>query len=194
MITDISAIEIKPHVFDVVKEAVTRGYCKTGTNVDNLSNELRWSILIREYYNTYDKKNALTMITIHDLEEFSKNLWKGMFVEALIQGNLTSVQATDCMKYMMSTLKITSSGSPQVTNRREVITQLPIRLSCLSANNENRNDENGILLVYFQMGKLTFKQDLLNQCVVHMLAEPIFNSLRTQQRLCYRVHIKELNL
>ena len=57
------------------------------------------------YWSTVDKSRALEGVTRQDLLDFAARLWSTLFVEGLVQGNMTAAESLELERYILDTLK-----------------------------------------------------------------------------------------
>jgi len=61
-----------------------------GVNDDCVARDVRLSLLLRNRWLLKEKYAELSCIDCDSLTQFTKDVFKGVFVEALVQGNITS--------------------------------------------------------------------------------------------------------
>ena len=57
------------------------------------------------YWSTVDKSRALEGVTRQDLLDFAARLRSTLFVEGLVQGNMTAAESLELERYILDTLK-----------------------------------------------------------------------------------------
>uniref|UniRef100_A0A8C4PX00 Nardilysin n=1 Tax=Eptatretus burgeri TaxID=7764 RepID=A0A8C4PX00_EPTBU len=123
-------------------------------------------------------------IALHnDMIEFWQNLRSCMFVEGLVQGNVTEKEAVSFMDHMITCLECRPPQSPPSTSWP--VLSLPQQVLTLRLASPVPDDPNSIITRYFQAGPGTVQQQQLNEVLVALMEEPCFDFLRTKETLGY---------
>jgi len=129
-------------------------------------------------------------ITLAELQDWVKSLWKHGFGQALLQGNLNENQALESARkvaaaFALKVLPETERGMPRFL-------QLPLARegygNVLLRPEPNVNNNNSAVIVQFQHGdREQIKQQLAMEVLGAIIANPFFTELRTKQQLGYIV-------
>ncbi len=140
-----------------------------------------------------DKMNVLKEITLSEVLTFAKGFLKHCHLEGLVHGNVSAQHAYDI------TSMVWSKTHPQQTNSMEAtITRAPLdkRVVQLSSGSSylysfpefNEANTNSCVEIIFQMGALDLETNSTLALFGHLIREPAFNQLRTEEQLGYIVH------
>ena len=75
-----------------------------------LLREFCQSALRSDYWTTVDTRQALEDLTANDLESFVEEFYNGMFVEGLVEGNLSIEVCLQVFLFLTSNVKIDSGN------------------------------------------------------------------------------------
>ncbi|GKZ00521.1 hypothetical protein MPSEU_001004500 [Mayamaea pseudoterrestris] len=129
------------------------------------------------------RMEALEDVSPAELKHFSKELVSRFKLELLVHGNVSCEEATALSDIVLSEFT-TKAPFHLPTNR---VTELPT--DCLyRLRNLNEDDENSCALAIFQMGPMDYRSNGTLSLLHHLLREPAFNQLRTEEQLGYIVH------
>eukprot|EP00980_Cylindrotheca_fusiformis_P029009 scaffold22696_cov118-Cylindrotheca_fusiformis.AAC.3 len=141
-------------------------------------------------YSVFDKLNALKHITAEEVLGVSKRFLNYCKVETLVHGNVTAEQAIEMAEMVLQKIKQghahDSTTHPSVERR---VVQIPSEVPCLYRFSEyNNGNTNSCLEIILQMGALTLRDNATLAFLKHLIQEPAFNQLRTEEQLGYIVH------
>lgn len=126
-------------------------------------------------------------LSVDLVQQHVQNLFHQTYVEVLMHGNLDQKDA-ETLHSVLTTHLITRPLLPS---------QFPdIRLVCLPAGHcyysmakeDNKEEENSAVYMYFQIGEDTISARAASALLSHLMCEPCFNQLRTNEQLGYLVH------
>ncbi|KAG7370665.1 secreted/periplasmic Zn-dependent peptidase, insulinase-like protein [Nitzschia inconspicua] len=148
-----------------------------------------------------DKIKVLQNITLEDVLAFAKGFWKYCHMEGLIHGNMSAQQAYDITNTVW---KKTHPSHPNTTEAIITRAALDKRVVDLSASSSgyadtsssflyrfpefNDANSNSCVQIVLQMGALDMATNSNLAFVNHLVREPAFNQLRTEEQLGYIVH------
>jgi insulysin len=148
----------------------------------------------------HDKMNALKGITLEEVISFARGFWKYCKMEGLVHGNVTPQHAYD-----MANLVWQKTHPKQPLSTQAIISRAPLerRVIQLLDNSSsdgasssylyrfagfNEADSNSCVEIVFQMGVLDMPTNASLALFNHLVREPAFNQLRTEEQLGYIVH------
>lgn len=145
--------------------------------------------LENNYWTTDQKAEALVSLSIDDLKNFSDFLLERFFVEALVHGNATVEDATNFHQTV-------AKGIPSPTKPFDNDDVPYPRVVALEKRKEyiyrfaeyNKENTNSCVENLFQIGSVDFKTNAVLSFLMHIIQEPAFNELRTNEQLGYIVH------
>lgn len=142
------------------------------------------------------KINVLQSITLSDVISFAKSFWKYCSMEGLIHGNVSAQHAYDITKMVWSKTHPLQVEAAIIT--RIVLEKRVVNLSFSSGGTSSSflyrfpefNDENSnsCVEIILQMGALDLATNAKLAFMNHIIREPAFNQLRTEEQLGYIVH------
>lgn len=142
-------------------------------------------ILLETKWTTEQKLEALASVTTPQLVNFYTEFLQRFHLEALVHGNVSPEKAKELTMSLMDALK---PAVPFSLPSQRVV-QLPTGQEIVYRFEEyNPDNTNSCLEVIFQMGSMTLGENAVLALVHHLIKEPAFNELRTEEQLGYLVH------
>lgn len=150
-----------------------------------------------------DKMNALKRITLEEVIHFAKGFFKHCLMEGLVHGNVTAQHA-----YNMTNMVWQKTHPEEPSSTDAVITRAPLeqRVVQLWGNcgddggavtssshlyrfsEFNEADSNSCVEIHLQLGAIDMPANAALAMFNHLVREPAFNQLRTEEQLGYIVH------
>ncbi|XP_022431374.1 nardilysin isoform X2 [Delphinapterus leucas] len=160
-----------PAVFTMITEQLKKTYFNILIKPETLAKDVRLLILEYARWSMIDKYRALMDgLSLESLLSFVRELKSQLFVEGLVQGNVTSTESMDFLKYVVD--KLNFMPLEQEMPVQFQVVELPSGHHLCKVRALNKGDANSEVTVYYQM---------------HM-EEPCFDFLRTKQTLGYHVY------
>jgi insulysin len=139
----------------------------------------KWSI--------HDKVAALEGINMQDVRDFSHRVLSRFYLELLVHGNVSVEEAKQFSSIILDEFKPmvpVASTIPQIRvvrleNRQDYVYRF---------KEPNENNTNSCIEVLFQIGAIEIDKNAILAVFHHLLKEPAFNELRTNEQLGYIVH------
>ena len=126
------------------------------------------------------------------LKDFSQKLLSSLYLQGLVQGNLTEAAARSVDVMMRSRLGSSPLCPGSVTTVRCV--ELPAGACTVRCDSlANSSDANTLVTNYYQGGPGSVRDQALLDTLVLMMEEPVFDTLRTQEQLGYSVSMTARN-
>ncbi|ELW65469.1 Nardilysin [Tupaia chinensis] len=155
-----------PAVFTMITEQLKKTYFNILIKPETLAKDVRLLILEYARWSMIDKYRALMDgLSLESLLSFVKEFKSQLFVEGLVQGNVTSTESMDFLKYVVD--KLNFKPLEQEMPVQFQVVELPSGHHLCKVRALNKGDANSEVTVYYQM---------------HM-EEPCFDFLRTKQTL-----------
>jgi len=133
-----------------------------------------------------EKLTALRNITSDEVLQFSKRFWKHCQLEGLVHGNVTPQHAKEITETIWSKLRRKDDSHTSLERR---VVQLASGASYLYRfAGFNPANTNSVLQIVLQMGVLELPDNATLAFLHHLIREPAFNQLRTEEQLGYIVH------
>jgi insulysin len=144
---------------------------------------------------------VLQTMTLDDVLSFAKRFWKFCRLEGLIHGNVSAQHAYDITNMVWRKTHPSLPKSTEAIITRVALDQRVVDLSLRNETNLdtsssflyrfsefNEANSNSCVEIIFQMGVLDMATNAKLAFVNHVVREPAFNQLRTEEQLGYIVH------
>lgn len=180
--------KVSDDLFDRIKDKVSREYenfafaqpCQHAFYAGDM-------VLEHEKWSMEDKMGAVVDVTRGDLMEFSRRLLARFHLEILVHGNASPDQVKQVASIFLDGLKPSTPFASHLPQLRVV--QLQASTDHIYRLAEfNDDNTNSCLEVVFQMGPMDLSANATLSFLHHLMKEPAFNELRTEEQLGYIVH------
>ncbi|CAK7305612.1 Nrdc [Vulpes lagopus] len=176
-----------PAVFTMITEQLKKTYFNILIKPETLAKDVRLLILEYARWSMIDKYRALMDgLSLESLLSFVKEFKSQLFVEGLVQGNVTSTESVDFLKYVVD--KLNFMPLEQEMPVQFQVVELPGGHHLCKVRALNKGDANSEVTVYYQSGTRSLKEYTLMELLVMHMEEPCFDFLRTKQTLGYHVY------
>ena len=146
-----------------------------------------------------DKMNVLKEITLPEVLTFARGFLKHCHLEGLVHGNVSAQHAYDITSMVWSKTHPLQPNSLEATITRAPLEKRVVQLSGGTGSSSlpsflyripefNEADTNSCVEIILQMGILDFESNSTLALLSHLIREPAFNQLRTEEQLGYIVH------
>jgi insulysin len=149
-----------------------------------------------------DKMNVLKEITLPEVLTFARGFLKHCHLEGLVHGNVSAQHAYDITRMVWSKTHPLQTNSLEATITRAPLEKRVVQLSGGTNGGSssstpsflyrmpefNEADTNSCVEIILQMGILDFEANSTLALLSHLIREPAFNQLRTEEQLGYIVH------
>ncbi|XP_065906248.1 nardilysin-like [Dysidea avara] len=172
--------------FIAIKSELKKSYHNETIKAKKLSRLTRLKIIQLVNWSTVDKLEVIDGISLAKLRDFIQQFKQELFVEALVQGNVTSQEAISMIDYVASHLNYRPLPSHMRPQFRTM--ELPRNQSSLwQQPGLNPLSPNTAIVNYYQCCHSDIKAHTLTQLLMHCMDEPCFDVLRTKSQLGYDV-------
>ncbi|KAG8518954.1 Nardilysin, partial [Galemys pyrenaicus] len=180
-----------PAVFTMITEQLKKTYFNILIKPETLAKDVRLLILEYARWSMIDKYRALMDgLSLETLLSFVKEFKSQLFVEGLVQGNVTSTESVDFLKYVVDKLDFVPLEQEMPVQFQVV--ELPGGHHLCKVRALNKGDANSEVTVYYQSGTRSLKEYTLMELLVMHMEEPCFDFLRTKQTLGSEVVDKKI--
>jgi insulysin len=138
-------------------------------------------------YAILDRIQALSEITVEDLAHHATTIYRRYQLEILVHGNVTAEESIALADIFTTSLPPQPPFSLPVTR----VAQLPSSDSKEWVYRQpgfNPQETNSCVVVYYQVGPVDVKTNATLAVLHHLVREPAYNQLRTEEQLGYIVH------
>ncbi|XP_030630050.1 nardilysin [Chanos chanos] len=183
-LTDFSAA---PDVFTMFAEQLKKTYFNILIKPEKLGKDIRLLILEHSRWSMIQKYQAVVDgISVDDLMEFVASFKSELYAEGLVQGNFTSRESMEFLRYVTDKLQF-KKLSVEVPVLFRVV-ELPQKHHLCKVKSLNKGDANSEVTVYYQSGPKNLREHALMELLVMHMEEPCFDFLRTKETLGYHVY------
>ncbi|RXN20438.1 nardilysin-like protein [Labeo rohita] len=171
-----------PDVFSMFTEQLKKTYYIILIKPDRLGKDVRLQILEHHRWSVMQKYEAIMAdLSVTDLMDFVNRFKAELFVEGLVQGNLTSAESKEFLQYFIEKLQYKPPpAEPPVLFR---VVELPQMHHLCKVQSLNKADANSEVTVYYQTGLKNLREHTLMELLVMHMEEPCFDFLRTKETL-----------
>ncbi|CAM4606798.1 unnamed protein product [Caretta caretta] len=189
IIDHLSDFSFTPAVFEMITEQLKKTYFNILIKPEMLAKDVHSLILEHGKWSMIDRYRRLMKgLYTESLSSFVKGFKSHLYVEGLVQGNVTSRESKDFLNYVVLKLQFFPLPHPCPVQFRVV--DLPNTHLLCKVKTLNRGDANSEVTVYYQSGARSLREYTLMELLVMHMEEPCFNFLRTKQTLGYHVYPK----
>ncbi|XP_076033223.1 nardilysin-like isoform X2 [Oratosquilla oratoria] len=179
--------------FDEIKFQLLKSYHNTILKPGNVRKDTRLLILQKEHWTAADKLKALQSITPKDLlEEFAARLIPSCHARMLVQGNLKASEAQTFYN-LVKAMKGKHNNQDLLPFPELQANEMPESCWIARVQGINQADSNSSVINYYQYGPGKLEQEILNEFVLMIMDEPVFDILRTREQLGYNVYCTNRN-
>ncbi|KAK7889402.1 hypothetical protein WMY93_024962 [Mugilogobius chulae] len=172
-------------VFEVFCEQLKKVYYNQLLKPERLGKEVRLQILQPRRWPLILKHQALVQgLSLDRLLDFVSEFKRHLFVEGLVQGNVTCQESKKFLQYFLDELQF--QPLPAEVPVQFQVVKLPQKHFLCKVKSLNPDNANSEVTVYYQCGVKPLKQHALMELWSQM-EEPCFDYLRTKETLGYQV-------
>jgi len=178
--------KLDEQMFAAVKDKLQKYYFNFLLKPENVSSDVRASIIQQRYWTTVEKYEAIKQVTPEMLRAFVTRYFERLYVQFLAQGNISKEEA---MRISHKVVEIIGSKPlPLADIPHKRVVQVPIGERVCRVESFNKDDTNCVTTNYYQSGLGCIKDYSTIEMIIMLMEEPLFNILRTQEQLGYSVY------
>ncbi|XP_049291275.1 nardilysin-like isoform X2 [Anopheles funestus] len=172
-------------VFDVIKVKLEKAYYNELMKPNKLNRDVRLKLVQLNHWTTWEKFEHMKNFTASDVRQFAKDFFKGLRIQALVQGNMHKEGAQQVMYKVLNNF----NGSPiqDLKTIESKAREIPVGDNYLRVSNFRERDVNTVTTTFYQAGPVTPFLHACLELLVSLLEEPLFDVLRTKEQLGYDV-------
>jgi insulysin len=178
-------LELEEGRFDALFEKMKRGL--DNFQLSQAYDHVRWAS--RQYrtetvFSPEDKISAIQNIDFPSMKRFIQSLWQGVYMESLVHGNLTQLQAQESIERIWKDL-----GAKALTKGEDLMKQgfLVHQKETKSVFQKKLQTNNSVFRKDIFLGPDSPEQRVVTKLLSNFTAEPFFSEMRTKQQLGYMV-------
>ncbi|EGI69175.1 Nardilysin [Acromyrmex echinatior] len=130
------------------------------------------SILKLNHHSQIDMYNTVQNITLKDFQDFVKSFTEHLYIQCLVQGNMTPSAAINTVQQFIKTINC-SPLHPNTMQQFRTI-QIPLGISYYKIKNINKLDDTSMTKNYYQAGVYTIEISTL-VCLIRVSIKGILN-------------------
>lgn len=147
--------------------------------------DIRLSIVEHVHWPLITRYKVLDSVTIEDMLEFAEKFPQELYIQSLIQGNITQDAAVEIMNSTLSILNCKKIENTVFTENRTV--QLPQGSHYIRCHGLYEKDVNTLITNFYQIGPISIRLESTLDLLMMFVEEPLFDNLRTKEQLGYHV-------
>ncbi|XP_005478809.1 nardilysin b isoform X3 [Oreochromis niloticus] len=187
IVDQLADFSTEPSVFTMFSEQLKKTYFNILIKPDRLGKDIRLLILEHCRWSVIQKYRAVSKgLTVDDLMTFVRGLKAELYAEGLVQGNFTSAESKEFLRYF--TEKLQFQPLPAEVPVLFRVVELPLKHHLCKVKSLNKGDANSEVTVYYQSGLKKLREHALMELMVMHMEEPCFDFLRTKETLGYQVY------
>ncbi|KYN14348.1 Nardilysin, partial [Trachymyrmex cornetzi] len=168
---------VTKEMFEMIRDQQVDIYNDTFTKPVELAKDVRLWILKLVHYTYVDMHNALQNVSFEEFQNFAKFFTNRLYIQCLVQGNITQDAAVNSMRQCVETLKCDSLHSSMMQPNR--VFQIPLGTSYYKLKNINKHDPTSIVINTYQVDVTSIELSVLMRLMI-MIME---NRLLLQSKL-----------
>uniref|UniRef100_A0A669CDG6 Nardilysin b (N-arginine dibasic convertase) n=1 Tax=Oreochromis niloticus TaxID=8128 RepID=A0A669CDG6_ORENI len=175
IVDQLADFSTEPSVFTMFSEQLKKTYFNILIKPDRLGKDIRLLILEHCRWSVIQKYRAVSKgLTVDDLMTFVRGLKAELYAEGLVQGNFTSAESKEFLRYF--TEKLQFQPLPAEVPVLFRVVELPLKHHLCKVKSLNKGDANSEVTVYYQSGLKKLREHALMELMVVSVAS-IFNLL-----------------
>jgi len=181
---NLTKVQISEQKFLDIKEAIIRALenRKLGQAYSRASYYNRQIWLVKQY-NEDEALAALNKVTLADVKDYARTLYKKVFITGVVHGNWTQAKVRESLDILLAEMK--SRSLPEEDRYKEVVEVMDsgeaLRFSKKVADNNNA------LYYALQIGERTLQSTATASLVSSIVQSDFYTQMRTNQQLGYIV-------
>ena len=143
--------------------------------------------VLNEKWTVEERMEVIKNVTREDLVQFAKRLLSRFHMEVLIHGNARPEEAKEMTNTLLNGLN-PAKPFPSTLPQLRVVKLQPGTDHVYRFEEFNETNTNSAVKVLYQIGPMELKTNATLAFLSHLVKEPAFNELRTEEQLGYIVH------
>ncbi|EFN75483.1 Nardilysin [Harpegnathos saltator] len=141
---------ITKDLFEIMKMYLATQYYNSLLDPKNITTTIRLTVLMQVYRTDIQKHTAIRDVTFGDLLEFVKSYLSHLYIQCLVQGNMTQNDVVEKIRepvgmFQCESLELSKKPQPRIM-------QLPVGTRYCKVRNFNETDVNSVVSNYYQLG------------------------------------------
>ncbi|KYN33494.1 Nardilysin [Trachymyrmex septentrionalis] len=182
---------ITEDLFEMIKIQRLMMYYNIFTNPVKLVSQVKLTILKLVHYSDVDKYAALLQINFKIFKDFVKSFTEHLYIQCLIQGNMTEDAAIGNVRQFLQTFK----PNPLINNTllQMRVTQIPLGTNYCKLEITNKSDSKLVVVTnYYQADVTSIKLSVLIELIIYMMEDLLHIVLDDENYLEFEYVICEI--
>ncbi|KYN14390.1 Nardilysin [Trachymyrmex cornetzi] len=182
---------ITKDIFESIKFQQIHRYYDAVSVPEIYINDMAFSILNLDHHSLNDKHTALQDITLKDFQDFVKSFTECLYIQCLMQGNITPTAAIKTLQQVIKTINYRPLHPNTIQQLRG--TQIPLGISYYKIKSINKFDTSSIITNYYQIGVTTIELSTLISLLIYIMNDKIHERLRKDMFAYPIVEVRDIN-
>ncbi|EGI58332.1 Nardilysin [Acromyrmex echinatior] len=180
---------ITKDIFENTKIQQIQTYYDSISKPDIFIVDMALSILKSVHHSLIDMHTALQDITLKDFQDFVKSFTECLYIQCLVQGNITSTAAIETLQQFIKIINCRPLHSN--TTQQFKGTQIPLGISYYKIKNINKLDTISMMSNYYQIGVTTIELLTLINLISYIMTDKLHKRLRTDKFIYITIDVRD---
>ncbi|XP_018350448.1 PREDICTED: nardilysin-like [Trachymyrmex septentrionalis] len=162
---------VKKEMFETIRDQQVDIYSDIITEPEKLAEDVRLWIQKLVHYTYVDMHNALRNVSFEEFQNFAKCFTNRLYIQHLIQGNITQDAAIESMQQCFEALKCDSLHSSMMQPNR--VFQIPLGTSYYKLKNINKCDPTSIVIDTYQIDITSIELSVLMKLIIMIMEKQL---------------------
>ncbi|KYM87527.1 Nardilysin [Atta colombica] len=170
---------ITKQMFEIIKDQQIAIYNDIFTKPEELAKDMKLWILKLVHCTYVDMHNALRNVNFEEFQSFAKFFTNRLYIQCLMQGNITEDSAIEFIYKCVSTLKCDSLHSSMMQPNR--VFQLPLGTSYCKLKNISKHDPTSVVINTYQIDATSIELSVLMRLMIMIMEKQLSLKCRSIQ-------------
>ncbi|XP_011058862.1 PREDICTED: nardilysin-like [Acromyrmex echinatior] len=166
---------ITKDIFENIKIQQIQRFYQDVSEPKILINDMALSILKLNHHSQIDMYNTVQNITLKDFQDFVKSFTEHLYIQCLVQGNMTPSAAINTVQQFIKTINCSPLHPNSIQQFRSI--QIPLGISYYKIKNIDKLDETSVIKNYYQAGVNTIELSTLIHLISYIMNDKLNEAL-----------------
>ncbi|KYM87526.1 Nardilysin, partial [Atta colombica] len=153
--------------------------------------DMALSILKLVHHSLIDMHTALQNITLKDFQDFVKSFTNCLYIQCLVQGNITPATAIKTVQQFIKIINCKPLHPDTIQQFKG--TRIPLGISYYKIKNINRLDAISMISNYYQIDVTTIELSTLINLISYIMTHKLHEGLRTDKFIYITVDVRDID-
>ncbi|XP_012064300.1 PREDICTED: nardilysin-like [Atta cephalotes] len=182
---------ITKDIFENVKIRLTLIYLNSISAPKIFIDDMALSILKLDHHSLIDMYTIIQNITLKDFQDFVKSFTERLYIQCLVQGNITSTVAIKTVQKFIKTINCSPLHPNTIQQLRG--TQIPLGISYYKIKNIVKHDTISIISNYYQAGITTIELSTLIRLISYIMNNKLHEDLLLHKFIYTKINFSNVN-